>query len=361
MTDQPRASAGPAPSPSAAQTAGTAAGIQGALAQAYVEMVRLHRAGEIEQARTIGAMVQTQLGGLIERTYRDAQAHAAAGRAVEAFTAFAEALELHRLNLANLTLPVDMATCYDALAALYQSQRQTLGAAAATRLARRGGASFYAQPRACQLPVLGGLYEILFGERRDGTFVEVGAYDGETYSNTSCLADLGWRGLYIEPIPASCERCRQRHAANSRVAVLQCAIGAEDGTATVWQNGPCSTLSDDEHALNMREGVVLEAEIQRLEVPLRRLDGVLEEAAIAPGFELLVVDVDGSEEAVFAGLNLARWRPRFLLVELVEDSPHFAGAPDLIAAARRVREHIAGQGYGEVYRDCANTIFRAPQ
>jgi FkbM family methyltransferase len=323
-------------------------------------MVRLHRAGEVEQARVIAHMVQTQLGGLIERTYRDAQAQAAGGRTIEALAGFAETLELHRLNLANLAMPVGVAACYDALAALYQSAHQSLGAAAATRLARRDGTSFYAQPRACQLPVLGGLYELIFGERRDGTFVEVGAYDGETYSNTSCLADLGWRGLYIEPIPAACERCRQRHAANPHVSVLQCAIGAADGTATVWQNGPCSTLSDDEHALNMREGRILEAEVQRVDVPLRRLDGVLAETGIAPGFELLVVDVDGSEEAVFAGIDLARWRPRFLLVELVEDSPHFANSPDLIAAARRVRTHIEAQGYGEIYRDCANTIFRAP-
>jgi len=360
MTDQPRAPGGSAPPPSAGRHAGAAAGIQGALAQAYIEMVRLHRAGDLEQARVIGSMVQTQLGGLIERTYRDAVAHAAAGHAVAAFAGFAEALELHRLNLANLALPVGVAACYEGLAALYQAQRQTLGAAAAARLAHRDGASFYAHPRACQVPVLGGLYEIIFGECRDGTFVEVGAYDGETYSNTSCLADLGWRGLYIEPIAASCERCRQRHAANPHTSVLQCAIGAEDGTATVWQNGPCSTLSDDEHALNLREGVILDTEIQRVEVPLRRLDGVLAEAGIAPGFELLVVDVDGSEEAVFAGLDLARWRPRFLLVELVEESPHFAQAPGLIAAARRVREHIERAGYGEIYRDAANTIFRAP-
>jgi hypothetical protein len=120
-------------------------------------------------------------------------------------------------------------------------------------------------------------------------------------------------------------------------------------------------MSDEEHALNMREGRILQPDVQRIEVPLRRLDGVLEEAGLLPGFELLVVDVDGWEEAVFAGIDLARWRPRFLLVELIEDSPHFAGQDTLIDAARRVRRHIERAGYGEIYRDDANTIFRAPE
>src|SRR5579863_5348999 len=87
MTDQPRAPAGPpptglGPTPAAVPTEGAAAGLQGALAQ----------------ARVIAHMVQTQLGGLIERTYRDAQAQAAGGRTIEALAGFAETLELHRLN-----------------------------------------------------------------------------------------------------------------------------------------------------------------------------------------------------------------------------------------------------------------------
>ncbi|MBV8167469.1 MAG: FkbM family methyltransferase [Alphaproteobacteria bacterium] len=336
---------------------GAPADLKQALAQAYIEMVQLHRAGDAARARAVGARVQAELGGLLESKYREARAHAAAGRRAPALWAYAEALELHRLNLARLALPVSIAACYEGLRALYQAEGQATGVAAAARLAARNGASFYAHPHACQIPVLGGLYELMFGERADGTFVEVGAYDGETYSNTSTLADLGWRGLYLEPVPGSCARCRQRHARNPKVSVIECAIGAADGTATIWQHGPCSTMSEAEHALNLREGMILDPEVRRIEVAVRRLDGVLAEAAIAPGFELLVVDVDGAEEAVFAGFDLQRWRPRYLLIELVEDSPHFADSPDLIAAARRVREHIAGHGYHEIYRDVANTIF----
>ena len=333
------------------------ASLHAALSQAYVEMLRLHRAGASAEVLTIRDLIQTQLGGMIERTYRGAVEHAACGRTTEAFIEFAQAIELHRTNLANLELPIGLPACYAGLRALYETTRQPLGAAAATLLGARSGKSFYAQPRACQLPVLGGLYELVFGRRVDGSFVEVGAYDGETCGNTACLADLGWRGIYIEPVPGACERCRARHAGNQAISVVECAIGAEEGTATLWQNGPCSTLSDDEHAMNLAQGTIFEAEPHRIDVTLRRLDTVLTEIGLAPGFDLLVIDVDGSEEAVFAGFDLDRWHPRILLVELIEDSPGFAGQTALIAIARRVRELIARNGYQEIYRDVTNTMF----
>jgi hypothetical protein len=42
-------------------------------------------------------------------------------------------------------------------------------------------------------------------------FVEIAAFDGETVSNTSFLADL-WlaRDLYIEPVPGYAAACSQR-------------------------------------------------------------------------------------------------------------------------------------------------------
>ena len=45
-----------------------------------------------------------------------------------------------------------------------------------------------------------------FGQKRDGIFVEVGGYDGETHSNTLFLEkERGWQGLLIEANPYSFE------------------------------------------------------------------------------------------------------------------------------------------------------------
>ena len=43
----------------------------------------------------------------------------------------------------------------------------------------------------------------LLGSKRDGVFIDIGANDGVTISNTYFLEkELGWSGVAIEPIPS---------------------------------------------------------------------------------------------------------------------------------------------------------------
>ena len=49
----------------------------------------------------------------------------------------------------------------------------------------------------CQIPNLADIYLENFGYKRDGYFVEVGAYDGVSWSNTFGLAAIGWGGRYL--------------------------------------------------------------------------------------------------------------------------------------------------------------------
>lgn len=40
----------------------------------------------------------------------------------------------------------------------------------------------------------------IFGES-EGRFLDIGAYDGKTFSNTLALIERGWSGVLIEPSP----------------------------------------------------------------------------------------------------------------------------------------------------------------
>ena len=87
---------------------------------------------------------------------------------------------------------------------------------------------FYVPPTSCQIPQLGELYEKLFGQRRNGRFIEIGAYDGESFSNTSFLADLGWHGIYVEPVQQYAQICARRHQSYN-IRLLNCAVGDRPG------------------------------------------------------------------------------------------------------------------------------------
>lgn len=226
-------------------------------------------------------------------------------------------------------------------------------------------AGFYRLSDTCQIARLDEIYEAVFGRRGDGVFVEVGAFDGERYSNTSCLADVGWRGLYIEPVPLHAQICRDRHRRNPAVSVVECAIGPAAGRATIHVAQLFSSLHADvvetSRELYKKLGPdMAQMPIDELftgetvEVDVRRLDDVMTGNAIAPGFDVLVVDVEGHEPAVFESFDLARWAPRLIIVELLDLHPQYGAGAKGIAG---LRGRILAAGYEHRHVDEVNTIF----
>lgn len=218
----------------------------------------------------------------------------------------------------------------------------------------------YHFPPTCQIPDLADRYRELFGGvKTDGTFVEVGAYDGETISNTSGLADLGWKGLYVEPVPRFAHACAERHAPNKRVLIANCAVGTKVGLVDLHvADGLSTELQEQVDVYEQIEWMRGFHKGERIRVPEFRLDALLVEARIAPGFELLVVDVEGSEDAVFDSFSLDTWSPQVMIVELIDRHPDFQSFERVIRRSSDLRRRIKRHGYREHYVDDVNTIFR---
>jgi FkbM family methyltransferase len=215
---------------------------------------------------------------------------------------------------------------------------------------------FYDVSPTCQIPFLGFLFELVFGERHEGVFVEVGAYDGYSYSNTSCLAEAGWNGWYIEPVPTYAERCRQRYASNPRIHVAEVAIGGEEGDLTVHLGEYLSTPSKSQLEEYRETSWAKEmfTDGAAIQVPMTTLDHFLEANDVQPEFDLLVVDVEGFETAVFSAFDVDRWRPRAMIVELKDTDPESAvNRADHTLLSRK----IAARGYEIIFKDRTNTFF----
>jgi hypothetical protein len=58
------------------------------------------------------------------------------------------------------------------------------------------------------------LLENFFRGRRNGVFLDIGAYDGETLSNTLFFEEsMGWTGLCVEPLPSAFAKLKARRKA----------------------------------------------------------------------------------------------------------------------------------------------------
>jgi FkbM family methyltransferase len=209
--------------------------------------------------------------------------------------------------------------------------------------------------RSCQIPILTHYFECYLPQQ--GTFVEAGAYDGESYSNTSGLADAGWRGIYIEPVPEFAQKCLLRYQANN-VSVFNYAISDTAGELEINVGEALSSASKDTvdayTTIDWAAHVKFESSVI---VKSLTLDVFLSSIQIQPNFDLLVVDVEGFEENVFRGFNLKIWRPKMMIVELNDYHSSFNSNEKLQQSSRIVRKLILDNDYKQVYADEINSIF----
>ncbi len=172
------------------------------------------------------------------------------------------------------------------------------------------------------------ILEQVFSGQSPGYFIEVGAYDGVTLSNTYLFEQMGWRGILVEPIGPLCVRAAASRP-GSRVVHAACSRRDRRGLGrfTLSQGIPILSFlrQDDEHAARcLREGATL----VEIEVPIVPLDDIIRSerrnplggrgpwmAGVGWKIDLVSIDVEGAELDVLDGFNVARFKPRILLLE----------------------------------------------
>lgn len=141
-----------------------------------------------------------------------------------------------------------------------------------------------------------------------GVFLEIGANDGWTMSNTYHLEKYqGWRGILIEPLPRAFWFCRL-HRRRSKCYNLAC-VGPEGPARLEMVCSDLSTLAPDLVADPDRRV----RRPRRVTVPTSTLSRIIDQADLgAPDF--ISIDVEGAEDHVLAGLE-RRHTPNLLVVE----------------------------------------------
>lgn len=150
------------------------------------------------------------------------------------------------------------------------------------------------------------LVAAFFG-KGEGYFVEVGANEPQRRSQTWHLEQAGWNGVLIEPQPDLADKLRSGRKA--KVFAVACSSPDNAGrTMPLHVAGPLSSLNRQRMAPGSTPaGIVY--------VPVSTLDAVLREAGAPVAFDFLSIDVEGHEIEVLRGFDIARWRPRLILLE----------------------------------------------
>jgi FkbM family methyltransferase len=190
------------------------------------------------------------------------------------------------------------------------------------------------------------LYQL--NEKRQGYFVEFGATDGITLSNTYLLeTDYGWTGILAEP--ARCWQSALRQNRRSQIDIR--AVWAESGQQLEFNEAPWPDLSTinsfsggDAHAAGRAQGM-------QYNVESVSLNDLLKSHAAPREIDYLSLDTEGSEFDILSRFDFDDYDVRVITVE-----HNFTPKRD------KILHLLSSKGYRRIFdrlSDCDDWYVRA--
>ena len=153
----------------------------------------------------------------------------------------------------------------------------------------------------------------LFEGKRDGFFIELGANNGLLQSNTAFLEkNRTWRGILIEPNARNFEICKINRP-NSICYNYACV--SNNFTDEFIYGDFDLPPNGNESLMSSVNGLRLNSNHNMSRVPVSTLTDILDRQTI-PKIDFLSLDVEGYEYSVLNGLDLNKYKPTYLLIEV---------------------------------------------
>lgn len=159
----------------------------------------------------------------------------------------------------------------------------------------------------------------------NGFFIELGANDGVTQSNTLYFErHRNWKGILIEPIPHNYLLCRKNRSAASLVFCCACTSFEykENFVEIIYSNlmsTPLGLESDIdnqvEHAAIGKQFLNNTEDNFRFGALARPLNDLIVESNAPRIMDLLSLDVEGAEIEVLKGINHEEYRFKYMCIE----------------------------------------------
>lgn len=154
----------------------------------------------------------------------------------------------------------------------------------------------------------------IFGNQKQGTFVEIGCIDGRRFSNTLMLEEQGWRGLCVE---AHRDYIPLLYRNRPGSTIVHCAIGETDANDVPFfanARGSLSTLDQTRKEQFRQSYGQYFTGFEQQKVAMRTITTLLREYGLR-SIDVLSLDIEGYEVPALQGLDLAAYRPRLLIIE----------------------------------------------
>lgn len=165
--------------------------------------------------------------------------------------------------------------------------------------------------------------EYVFGYRRDGYFVDVGAHDGKSFSNTFVLeTNFGWKGICVEPMENEFEKLVKNRPASVHVPV--CAYD-RDFQIVNFALQPITSNSSDRMlsgiSEDLRSEIANRPDWKVIPKPTMTLSSIFKLYNAPTHMDYLSIDTEGSELKVLKGIDWSVYSFAIITVEHAFQEP----------------------------------------
>lgn len=188
----------------------------------------------------------------------------------------------------------------------------------------------------------------IFEGQQSGFYVDVGAHHPMRFSNTYLFYRRGWSGINIDAMPGSMQAFRKLRPRDINIEI---GVGLEAGESNYYifnepaLNGFSKQLSA-ERECNQEIYKIIDTKIIKVRPLSKIFDLNLKNDRI---IDFISVDVEGLDYEVLKSNDWNKYRPRYVLVEVLG-----ASLQDILC--NDISHFMISNGY-EIYAKCVNTVF----
>lgn len=188
---------------------------------------------------------------------------------------------------------------------------------------------------------------VIFYRKRKGVFVDIGAHDGISFSNTYFFEkNRAWEGYCFEPNPTVFKKLQENRTSQN----INWCVGSENGKVEFWKiEGPAEMLSgikthyDYRHIERIRKEIEISGGIiQEIEV---RVISLMEFPEILKsGIDYLSIDTEGNELSILESIDFSKLKIKAISIEnnYADDT---------------IEDYLQGKGFEKVIKLKCDSIF----
>jgi FkbM family methyltransferase len=156
-----------------------------------------------------------------------------------------------------------------------------------------------------------------FKNQPEGIFLDIGANDGQTLSNSRALALSGWSGVCVEPAPDPFQKLETLYE-GTKVVVFECAIGKANGRMPFHisgthlhkgDSGLLSTLEPEEIKRWQGTEQFIESKVEVFTWPTFYQNCGVQK------FDFISIDAEGLDLFILKEMNLKEMATKLVCVE----------------------------------------------